>query len=125
MPSGNLTAQQLPTALPATQNRALGRVLSATGCALLLAAAAFCAGGCATPGEPTPRQPILPVAVTDLAAHQQGDAVILTFTLPTSSTEHEPLGQLPAVEIYRGMLAPDETAHKTPTRLIYTIPRRL
>jgi len=125
MPGSNLTAPQLPAARPAARNREPVPVLGAAACALLLTAAAFCAGGCATPGEPTPPKPILPVAVADLAAHQQGDAVILTFTLPTNSTEHEPLGELPAVEIYRGMLAPTEAAHKTPTRLIYTIPSAL
>ncbi len=125
MPGSNLTAMNdLPAPLP-LKNRARRLRLSPFSCALLLANAALFAAGCAAPGEPTPPKPILPVAVTDLAAHQQGDAVILTFTLPTNSTEHEPLGEPPAVEIFRGMLAANEASHKTPTRLIDTVPGAL
>jgi hypothetical protein len=125
MPGSNLTAHHdLAGPLPA-KNRAPGHLLDAGRCALLLAVATLCAAGCATPGEPAPPKPILPVAIADLTAHQQGSAVILTFTLPTNSTEHEPLAEPPAVEIFRGMLAANESPHKTPTRLIYTIPSAL
>jgi len=57
--------------------------------------------GCGAPGEPAERKSPIPVAVTDLAASQQGNDVILTFTLPKESIERKPLKQLPAVEIYR------------------------
>jgi hypothetical protein len=125
MPGSNLTAHNDLAGPLTAKNRAPGRLFSAGRWALPLAAATLCAAGCAAPGEPTPPKPILPVAVADLTAHQQGDAVILTFTLPTNSTEHEPLAEPPAVEIYRGMLAASEPSHKTPTRLIYTIPSAL
>ncbi len=125
MPGSNLKTRKRLPARGSPNHRASGLRLNAAFYALLLATAALCAAGCATPGEPTPPKPILPVAVADLAAHQQGDAVILTFTLPTNSTEHEPLAEPPAVEIYRGMLPANEPSHKTPTRLIYTIPGAL
>jgi hypothetical protein len=57
--------------------------------------------GCGAPGEPTERKSPIPVAISDLAASQQGDDVVLTFTLPKDSIEHKPLKQLPSVEIYR------------------------
>ena len=43
--------------------------------------------GCAVPGEPTVRHRFVPESVHDLAAHQQGDAVVLRFTLPGNSTD--------------------------------------
>lgn len=57
--------------------------------------------GCGAPGEPAERKSPIPVAVTDLAASQQGNDVLLSFTLPKESIERKPLKQLPAVEIYR------------------------
>jgi hypothetical protein len=57
--------------------------------------------GCGAPGEPTERKAPTPVAVTDLAASQQGNDVVLTFTLPKESVEHKPLKHPPAVEIFR------------------------
>jgi uncharacterized lipoprotein YajG len=43
--------------------------------------------GCAAPGEPVERKAPIPTAIADLAATQQGDTVILTFTLPKDSVE--------------------------------------
>src|SRR6202044_2797038 len=57
--------------------------------------------GCAAPGEPVERKAPTPTAVADLAATQQGDTVILTFTLPKESVEHRELKQPPAIEIFR------------------------
>ncbi len=97
---------------------------------LLLAAASIGAAlgllGCAAPGEPSPRHPVVPEAVSDLAARQSGDAVVLTFTLPRDSTEREPLAEPPAVEIYRRTSAPGAPGAPAQaaatSRLIYTIP---
>lgn len=90
--------------------------------ALALFACAL-AAGCAAPGEPTARHPVVPVAVTDLAARQYGNAFALTFTLPTRSIDREALAEHPAIEIYRAALpssgSPDK---KTEWRLAYTIP---
>jgi hypothetical protein len=92
-------------------------------------ASAVLLAGCGAPGEPVERKAPTPTAVTDLAAMQQGDNVILTFTLPKESVERRELKQPPAIEIFRdfqpvpaspappsGPLIP-----KTPTLLV-TIP---
>ena len=79
--------------------------------------------GCAAPGDPRPRHPVMPVAIADLAASQSGSAVVLTFSLPNQSTDHESLAEPPAIEIYRAALPPGATPdRKTPWRLVYTIP---
>ena len=57
--------------------------------------------GCASPELPTPRHPIVPVPVIDLSARQTGDTVVLTFTMPTTSTDQQPLTDTPSIEIYR------------------------
>lgn len=84
--------------------------------------------GCGAPGEPAERKSPIPVAVTDLAASQQGNDVILTFTLPKESVERKPLKSLPAVEIYRFFI-PHAAASNSPTppsirdaTLLVTIP---
>jgi len=94
-------------------------------CALFLALIAVAAAGCGAPGEPEPPKPILPQAVADLAARQQGNTIILTFTLPTRSTTNGDLDGPPTVEIYRGSLAAGEPEHKLTTHLVYTIPAAL
>ena len=85
------------------------------GCAL--------SAGCASPGEPTARHPVVPTTVSDLAVQQSGDSLILRFTLPARSADRQPLTEHPAVEIYRAQLpggaAPDKKAQ---WRLAYTIP---
>jgi hypothetical protein len=79
--------------------------------------------GCAAPGDPSPRRPVVPEKVSDLAASQYGSAMDLTFTLPTRSTDREALAEPPAIEIYRAALAPGAVPdRKTNWRLVYTIP---
>ncbi len=79
--------------------------------------------GCAAPGEPSPRRPVAPTAVTDLAASQSGEAVMLRFSLPRQSTNREPLEEPPTIEIYRANLAEGVTLdRRTPWHLLYTIP---
>lgn len=81
--------------------------------------------GCAAPGEPIERKPQVPTAIADLAAQQQGNDVILTFTKPKDTVERRPLKQTPAIEIYRkfeavpGSAAPSA---KAVPELILTIP---
>src|SRR5579862_342774 len=98
-----------------------------------LAALGALLAGCAAPGEPTPRRPPVPEAVKDLSVHQQGDGVVLDFTLPRSSTEDAPLAAPPTIEIYRGAPpAPGTAAQGAPAtpapplsstlRLVDTIP---
>jgi len=82
--------------------------------------------GCAAPGDPTARHPVVPAPVTDLSAHQFGNAFSLIFTLPGRSTDHEALAEHPAIEIYRAELPPGGIPVKqTAWRLAYTIPPEL
>ena len=81
--------------------------------------------GCAAPGEPLPRKPPIPEAIIDLAARQSGDGVVLTFTLPRNTTEHQRLAEPPVVEIFRGAIPAGAEREKLSTRLVYTIPAAL
>ena len=81
--------------------------------------------GCGAPGEPTPPSPPVPVAVTDLAAQQAGDAVQLTFTLPTKTVAGERLTEAPAIEILRGAVKPDGSPDTKSFRTVETIPGAL
>lgn len=71
--------------------------------------------GCGAPGLPEARHPITPQPITDLVARQQGDAVILDFTLPSNSTDQKALTTPPAVEIYRGTLVPGAALPRNPS----------
>ncbi len=83
------------------------------------------ASGCGAPGEPTPPSPPVPVAVSDLAAQQIGDAVLLTFSMPPKTTAGERLAETPAIEILRGTLKPDGSPDTKSFRIIETIPGAL
>jgi hypothetical protein len=82
--------------------------------------------GCGAPGEPVERKPPIPTAVNDLAATQQGDNVILTFTLPKESVEGRELKQPPAIEILRDFqtVPPSSPPSASPAApaLLVTIP---
>jgi hypothetical protein len=62
---------------------------------------------------------------------QQGDTVVLTFTLPKESIEHKALKQVPALEIYRSLQPASATPAKVaPTaapagQLLVTIPSEM
>lgn len=88
----------------------------------VLVAAFLLVAGCGAPGEPTPPSPPIPVAVTDLKAHQLGDAVLLNFTLPTKSTLGLKLTQVATLEVWRGGLRPDGTPDPRSFRLVDTVP---
>src|SRR6266849_1933432 len=81
--------------------------------------------GCGAPGEPSPPSPPIPVAIIDLAAQQAGDAVQLTFTLPTKTLAGEHLTDAPAIEILRGTLKPDGSPDIKSFRAVETIPGAL
>jgi fibronectin type 3 domain-containing protein len=81
--------------------------------------------GCGAPGEPTPPAPVVPVAVTDLAARQDGDGVQLSFTLPTSAIGGGKLASSPAVEVVRGALQPNGSPDYKTFRVVDTIPGAL
>jgi hypothetical protein len=87
--------------------------------------------GCGSPGVPTPRRPIVPVPVGDLSARQVGDTIILNFTLPTTSTDLQPLVDIPSVEVYRNTpqtatpAAKSRAKNKNTERLVDTIPSEM
>lgn len=86
--------------------------------------------GCASPGEPSPRKPPVPEPISNLAASQNGNNVLLTFAVPQSSVGGTPLEHAPTVEIYRDFEPVPDTgefhpaAARHPTLLI-TIPSDL
>src|SRR5208282_6939812 len=80
------------------------------------------AAACGAPGEPLPPSPPIPVAVTDLTAHQLGDGVLLTFTPPAKSTLGLRLTETPTLEVLRGSLRPDGTPDGKSFRVADTVP---
>ena len=79
--------------------------------------------GCAAPGDPSPRHPVVPEKITDLTARQYGNAMDLTFTLPTRAVDREALPEPPSIEIYRVALPPGAVPdRKTNWQLAYMIP---
>jgi hypothetical protein len=86
-------------------------------------AACALSAGCAAPGDPVARRPVVPLPVTDLAARQSGDFFLLTFTLPERSMDRELLAEHPSIEIYRTELPPGGIVTKqTVWRHAYLIP---
>ncbi len=75
--------------------------LPARAAALLWVLLAAALGACGVPGEPRPRRPLVPLAVADLTAHQQGEMVRLQFTLPGRTTDGRVLAAPPDIELYR------------------------
>ena len=85
----------------------------------------FYSAGCGAPGEPVPPSPPVPVAITDLAARQLGDGVLLSFTLPTNSVSGNRLPEPPAVEILRSITRRDGMPDPKSFRAVDTIPSTL
>jgi len=81
--------------------------------------------GCGAPGEPTPPSPPVPQAITDLAAKQSGDGVLLTFTTPGKGTLGERLPEVPAFEVLRGSQHDDGTPDSRSFRVVDTVPEAL
>lgn len=81
--------------------------------------------GCGAPGEPTARSPLVTTTISDLAAHQAGDGVQLTFTMPARSSGGDRLVFNPAVEILRGAVKPGGAPDLKSLRVVDTIPGSL
>jgi hypothetical protein len=78
--------------------------------------------GCGAPGEPVPPTPPVAVAISDLTAHQVGDGVQLTFTMPGRSITGDRLLSTPAVEVLRGTTKPDGSPDLKSLRVVDAIP---
>ncbi len=82
----------------------------------------FLLAGCGAPGEPRPPRRAAPAAIGDLAAHQQGEGVMLSFAAPGASVDGEALAGPPELEIFRGTLRADGAPDPDSFRLVYTVP---
>ena len=91
----------------------------------ILLFAIFLQGSCGAPGNPVPPSPLVPVAVSDLAARQAGDGVELVFSLPPKTVSGEKLTAPPAIEIVRGSLKPNGAPDAKSFRVVDTIPSAL
>jgi len=54
-------------------------------------------------GNPMPPLANIPMAVRDLGAEQQGDAILAQFTLPTTTTENQPIRKTPRLDFRIGV----------------------
>jgi hypothetical protein len=81
--------------------------------------------GCGAPGEPTARSPLVATAISDLTAHQAGDGVQLTFTMPARSSGGDRLVSTPAVEILRGAVKSGGAPDLKSLRVVDSIPGSL
>lgn len=96
--------------------------------AVIVCVSCFGLANCASPGEPVERKAPVPASVTDLAAEQSGNDVVLTCTVPRETVDHSPLTETPAVEIYRAIhpvAAPSSFVNAAPLALLVTIPSSL
>jgi hypothetical protein len=96
------TTRRKPAGLPIFEF-----LISPLGLSILLVA-------CAAPGEPLERKPLVPLAVSDLSVAQAGNDVIVAFTLPRETADHQPLPGAPAIEIYRDFEAAPALPPGTP-----------
>jgi hypothetical protein len=79
---------------------------------------------CASPGDPIERKPQVYAPVSDLAAAQSGNTVVLTFTIPKETADHRTATTPPAVEIYRAIHATPGASSATggTLALLVTVP---
>lgn len=68
----------------------------------VLPAAALLLSGCGYVGEPLPPALRRPVPVTDLAAVERGSRLLITFTVPGTTTEGLPITATPEIELRIG-----------------------
>jgi hypothetical protein len=82
----------------------------------------FLLAGCGAPGDPVAPSPPIPTAIADLSARQAGDAVQLTFSMPTKTIRGERLTETPAIEVLRGAARPDGSPDPPSFRIVDTLP---
>lgn len=120
----------MDTRTSSTQGGGRSRFASRMAFASAVIACVSCLGlaNCASPGEPVERKAPTPASITDLAAEQSGNDVVLTCTVPNESVDHSPLGQPPAVEIFRAIhpvASSSSSANAPALSLLVTIPSAL
>lgn len=93
--------------------------------AVILCVSCLGLANCASPGEPAERKAPIPAAITDLAAEQSGNDVVLTCTVPRETVDHSPLLEPPAVEIYRAIRPAAGSASPASLALLVTVPGSL
>jgi hypothetical protein len=101
------------------------RIASTAFLSLALFTVAWLYASCGAPGEPLPPVPPVPAAISDLTAKQAGDGVLLSFTMPGKTTLGDKLQQVPAFEVLRGTLRPDDSPDPKSFRVVDTVPGAL
>jgi hypothetical protein len=94
-------------------------------CRVAIFALTLFLAGCGAPGDPVPPSPLVPAAITDLAAQQAGDGVRLTFSMPSKTIRGEHLAEPPAIEVLRGTPKPDGSPDANSFRVVDDIPGAL
>lgn len=119
----------MDTRTSSTQGGGRSRFASRIAVASAVIACISCLGlaNCASPGEPVERKAPIPASITDLAAEQSGNDVVLTCTVPRETVDHRPLAELPAIEIYRAIhpAATSPSSNAPTVALLVTIPPAL
>lgn len=92
---------------------------------ILVTAIAISLVGCGAPGDPVAPSPPVPIAIADLSAHQMGDGVALSFSLPSKTIHGDRLLQPPAIEILRGETKPDGSPNLKSLHVVEAIPGEL
>ncbi len=75
--------------------------------AVLLMTQLFFIYGCGRKTLPIPPQDAVPVPITDLNAHQDGNKIVLNWTIPKRTTAGSKLPQIKAFQLSRAVLAED------------------
>jgi hypothetical protein len=85
----------------------LTRALAAAGAAAGITAVLVTAAGCGKEGPPTPPFRALPAPTTDLAAHERGTHVVLSFKYPQTTPGGQALNGLSKVEVWEAVVTPE------------------
>jgi len=63
--------------------------------------------GCGRKTLPIPPQDAVPAPITDLSAHQDGNKIVLNWTIPTRTTAGSRLPQIKSFQLFRAVVAED------------------
>ncbi len=79
-------------------------------------AAALMVAGCGKEGPPTPPLRAVPAPTKDLAAHQRGNRVLLSFTYPQTTPGGTALNGITKVEVYEAVIPPPPPPKAAPAK---------